>query len=572
MPWIRRVPFTASAFAVIALVGLLTGAMATRVSSHPWGDDVAYGLPAFAEGRMWTVITGAFFAATPLCYLPLLTSLALAAGFAEHRLGTYRTVLACVYGHLAGVLGAAALIAIGPVTGWTHAIDVGISAGSMGAAAIASATLDRPWRLRVRVALLGYCACSIVVLHQLADVEHLVAVLAGLPMGRPFLRMGAEPVRGSEVDRAHALLARFGGGSLSWMTTWPGTRYLLAADGYLAYRRHAGVAITVGEPVGSASWRGRAMTEFAEFCERSGLTPCGFSVGSSTVDSTRPLGWRHVQVAEDTLVELAGLEFRGKPWQDVRTARNRAAKAGIEHRMITLADAPPAIIAQVREISAEWLRGKRMPALGFTLGGVGEAMDPRVRVGIAIDASGVVHGVTSWLPILDGPPRSRPAGLSETAPTAHPRGWTLDMMRRRPGGFPLVIDFLIASALLKFQSEGAAEVSLSGAPLARSAGPPASATQRVLDGLGRALEPAYGFRSLHTYKLKFQPRQEPLHLLYRRPADLPRIGVALLRAYLATPRQLSKTARFNGGIAPQSRKNDLATPLTMRLGSMASHR
>jgi lysylphosphatidylglycerol synthetase-like protein (DUF2156 family) len=553
MPWIRRVPFTASAVAVIVLVGLLTGAMVTRVSSHPWGDDVSYGLPAFAEGHMWTVITGAFFAATPLCYLPLLTSLALQIGFAERRLGTYRAVLACGYGHLAGVLGAAALIAIGPVTGWTHAIDVGISAGSMAACAIASATLDRPRRLRLRVALLGYCACSIVVLHQLADVEHLVAVLAGLPMGRVFLRMDAEPVRGSDADRAHALLARYGGGSLSWMTTWPGTRYLLAADGYLAYRRHAGVAVTVGEPVGSASWRARAMTEFAEFCERSGLTPCGFSVGSSTVDSTRHLGWRHVQVAEDTLIDLAGLEFRGKRWQDVRTARNRAAKAGIEHQMITLADAPPAIIAQIREISAEWLRGKRMPALAFTLGGVDEAMDPCVRVGIAVDSSGVVHGVTSWLPIPD-------------------RGWTLDMMRRRPDGFPLVIDFLIASALLEFQAEGATEVSLSGAPLARSAGTPASATQRVLDGLGRVLEPASGFRSLHAYKLKFQPRPEPLHLLYRRPADLPRIGVALLRAYLATPRQLSKTARFSGGIAPQSRKNDLATPLTMRLGSMASHR
>jgi lysylphosphatidylglycerol synthetase-like protein (DUF2156 family) len=223
-------------------------------------------------------------------------------------------------------------------------------------------------------------------------------------------------------------------------------------------------------------------------------------------------------VAEDTLLDLAGLEFRGKPWQDVRTARNRAATEGIEFRMITLADAPPAVLAQVRDLSATWLRCKRMPELHFTLGGVNEAMDPRVRVAIAIDAAGTVHGVTSWLPILDR--------------SGHPRGWTLDLMRRRPTGFRPVIDFLIASACLVSQAEGATAVSLSGAPLARARGSGrATPTQRLLDLLGAALEPCYKFCSLHAHKAKFHPRREPLHLLHR-PADLPRIGVALLRAYL----------------------------------------
>jgi hypothetical protein len=537
---VRRIPFTAGMITLLTLIGLITGAMFTRVADLPWGADVAYGLPAFTDGRLWTLSTGAFFAVTPLCYVAVLGSFAVLAGFAEVRLGTYRAVLACLYGHLAGVLGTALLVALVPGTPWAHAVDVGISAGAMAAAAIATITLPRPWRLLSRLALLVYCVAALLLLGQLADVEHLIAVLAGLPLGRtflsggrrrdprggsaptpPFLRLGArpEPAPGAAVDRAHALLARHGGGTLSWMTTWPGTRYLLAADGYLAYRRHAGVAITVGDPVGSPAWRARAMTEFAAFCDRSGLIPCGFSVGSSTVDSAAPLHWRHVQVAEDTLLDLAGLEFRGKPWQDVRTARNRAAKEGIEFRLITLADAPPAVIAQVRDISATWLRCKRMPELHFTLGGVDEAMDPRVRVGIAVDAAGTVHGVTSWLPILDR--------------SGHPRGWTLDLMRRRPNGFRPVIDFLIASACLVFQAEGATVVSLSGAPLARSAGTGrVSPTQRLLDLLGAALEPCYNFRSLHAYKAKFHPRRETLHLLYRRPADLPRIGIALLRAYL----------------------------------------
>jgi lysylphosphatidylglycerol synthetase-like protein (DUF2156 family) len=252
-------------------------------------------------------------------------------------------------------------------------------------------------------------------------------------------------------------------------------------------------------------------------------------------------------VAEDTLVDLTGLAFRGKRWQDVRTARNRAEKEGVEHRMITLADAPPAILAQLREVSAGWLSAKPMPELGFTLGGLAEAMDPRVRVGLAVSADGVVHGFTSWLPIMDAAGR--------------PRGYTLDMMRRRAGGFRPVIDFLIAGALLTFQAEGATVVSLSGAPLARSttSGRP---LQRAVDTLGTLLEPCYGFRSLHAYKSKFHPRRAGLHLTYRRAADLPRISVALLRAYLSTPHRGLVSPAPAGVVRAQTAR--LPVPLAVR--------
>lgn len=46
------------------------------------------------------------------------------------------------------------------------------------------------------------------------------------------------------------------------------------------------------------------------------------------------------------------------------------------------------------------------------------------------------------------------------------------------------------------------------------------------------MEPYYGFCSLHSFKTKFKPRFEPMYLAYRDEADLPRIGVALARAYL----------------------------------------
>ena len=347
------------------------------------------------------------------------------------------------------------------------------------------------------------------------------------------VRTRRKPEPGPGPALARALLGRHGGSTLSWMTTWPQNDYFVRSDGlsYLAYRRHAGVAVALGDPVAPDGTAAATVTEFAAMCENSGLVPCVFSAGEATADATHALGWQHVQVAEDNVIELNRLEFRGKAWQDVRSALNKAAKQEIEFRLVRLAEQPPAIVSQVRALSEDWLADKGIPEMGFTLGGVDEAMDPATRVGLAIDAEGIVHGVTSWLPVHTG------AGQIS--------GWTLDVMRRRANGFRPVMEFLIASACLAFRAEGARFVSLSGAPLARSDGGPAHALERMLETLGKVMEPYYGFRSLHAFKAKFQPRHVPLYLTFRDSADLPRIGVALSRAYLPNTGllQLAKLAR-----------------------------
>ncbi|QWF84654.1 bifunctional lysylphosphatidylglycerol flippase/synthetase MprF [Amycolatopsis sp. CA-230715] len=320
---------------------------------------------------------------------------------------------------------------------------------------------------------------------------------------------------------ATRLLGEHGGGSLSWMTTWPENSHFGTADGrsYVAYRKHARVAIGVGDPVAPHGDAARAVHEFVEMCDDTGMVPCLFSVSAETAVIARQLGWQIAQVAEDTLLDLETLKFRGKAWQDVRSSINRARKENIEFRLVTLAEQPRSLIAQVRRISDEWVSDKGMPEMGFTLGGVEEALDPRTRVGLAIDEDGEVHGVTSWMPVHTGD------GKIE--------GWTLDVMRRRGDGFRPVMEFLIASSCLAFQTEGARFVSLSGAPLAKSHREERTpAVEQVMDSLGAMLEPYYGFRSLHAFKAKFMPRYEPLYLAFRDEADLPRIGIALGKAYL----------------------------------------
>jgi lysylphosphatidylglycerol synthetase-like protein (DUF2156 family) len=220
------------------------------------------------------------------------------------------------------------------------------------------------------------------------------------------------------------------------------------------------------------------------------------------------------------MLPLARLQFAGKKWQNVRNAMNKAAREGITAEWCFYPEAPLEIARQIRQISGKWVADKGLPEMGFTLGGLAELDDPNVRCLIAVGEDRTVHAITSWMPVYEG---------------GRPVGWTLDLMRRNtaPGTSHGVMEFLIATAALAFQEEGARFVSLSGAPLARmDRGEDPCAVQRLLDVFANAMEPVYGFQALLQFKDKFHPDYQPLYLAYPDPAAIGSIATAIGRAYL----------------------------------------
>jgi lysylphosphatidylglycerol synthetase-like protein (DUF2156 family) len=676
---LRTFPFTLSVVALMLVLSVATGTLWNALNERDLFQTVAYGLPSFQAGRWYTVVTGALFALTPMQYVAVTGGFAVLVGWSEWRLGTRKVAIATISAQLVGILGSALIIAL--LDGrWDWAtrvagdLDVGFSAGALGAVASASATLLPPWRARLRFALVLYAVIAFLYIGLIWDLEHLLAVGFGLALG-PFLlrrrpqlraprlsrrewrvvaatlflvaavlrlllwfvpadgplgassedtttwsvligagislllanglrkgrrtawrwamaltliavaaitivfvadiaaatgaaeivvdagtsglpafvvdvglwlvqfavlllgrkafralspRQAARAVTASSVDRETALglLKLYGGTSLSWMGTWEANTWFVLRDdagvprGYVPNQLHKGVGVGLGDPVGpDVETRRELLDAFVDRQEQLGQRFCFFSVTQEVVDWADARGFRHVQVAEEAVIDLPDLEFKGKSWQDVRTALNRATKEGITYQEGRLAEMPRSVISQVRAISELWVGDKELPEMAFTLGGVDEAMDPDVRVGLAVDGDGKVQGVTSWLPAYGGD-----GAVS---------GWTLDVMRRLPdGGFRPVTEYLIASACLSFKESGAAFVSLSGAPLAHSADAELGSLGKLLDVLGEKLEPLYGFRSLDSFKAKFKPRHVPFYMVFRDEAALPRISLALTEAYL----------------------------------------
>jgi len=190
----RRAPFTTAVVAVMLVVAVATGALWSSVEDRGWFTQVAYGLPALDSGKWWTFLIGPFFALIPIFYLPMAGGFALLAGYTEARIGTRRTVAITVSAQLAATLGAALILLALRGTGWAWAAqlslqtDVGFSAGSLAAVAVVSATVRSPWRFRLRAVLCAYVGISILAVGSLADLEHLLAVGAALPVSRRLAR------------------------------------------------------------------------------------------------------------------------------------------------------------------------------------------------------------------------------------------------------------------------------------------------------------------------------------------------------------------------------------------------
>lgn len=174
--------------------------------------------------------------------------------------------------------------------------------------------------------------------------------------------------------------------------------------------------------------------------------------------------------------------------------------------------------------------------MGFTLGGVDELVDPRVKLLYAVDTDGKVLGVTSWLPTYEN---------------GKVVGWTLDFMRHRTDSVNGIMEFLIARMAERLRDEGEVRfMSLSAAPLAGMSGEgheqgESAVLDHVLQMVADIMEPAYGFHSLFRFKLKFHPDEAKVYICYPDPAKLPQISLAVAQAYVPslTPAEAMRFVR-----------------------------
>jgi hypothetical protein len=206
--WLLRLP---SRYRV-AIAVWLAPAVATAIARWALGDDptaaqvarLGYGIPALADGRLWTLVTGALVAQS--LTIPLVPSFSfVAVALLEHKAGHWRSAVAFVAGQLLGVLLAA--LVTWPLRGsdgafareMTDTVDFGFSVGGFAAIGLWTCYLRAPLRRPLRVGIGLYLLGQLLLSGLVYDVSHPIGFLLGITAGARWLlpprRLDRSPVR-----------------------------------------------------------------------------------------------------------------------------------------------------------------------------------------------------------------------------------------------------------------------------------------------------------------------------------------------------------------------------------------
>ncbi|MFF8021465.1 phosphatidylglycerol lysyltransferase domain-containing protein [Streptomyces sp. NPDC007896] len=345
-----------------------------------------------------------------------------------------------------------------------------------------------------------------------------------------------------DESRVRALLDRYGArDSLGYFALRRDKSVVFSPSGKaaIAYRVVSGVMLASGDPLGDVeAWPGAInafMTEAREHAWVPAVVGCSETGGEIWARET---GLDALELGDEAVVDTADFSLSGRAMRNVRQMVKRIERGGYVCRVRRVAELNETERQRIGDAAARW-RGTTVER-GFStaLGRFGDPADEECVVVTAHKAP-------------DEAAEEDPAG-DDLKAILHfvpwgPEDISLDLMRRDRSADPGLNELLIVAALQAAQQMGVRRVSLNFAmfrsALARGERLGAGPVLRVWRGLLVFSSRWFQIESLYKFNAKFQPRWEPRFLVYPRARDLPRIGLAVMRAEAFITLELPRAAR-----------------------------
>lgn len=348
-------------------------------------------------------------------------------------------------------------------------------------------------------------------LESLQWISVAVLVYAGFALFRP-VRARFQP-RLDDLRAARAILERHGRTAHDFYKSWPDKSIFFddSREAFLAYRVAGGFAVVLGDPVGPTERLAGIIEQFENSCRENGWRIAFHQATPEFLPAYLRLGFQRVKIGDDAIVHLAEFTLSGSRNKSLRTTLHRMERDGI--RAILL-EAPlsPAILAEAREVSDDWLRQPGNRERGFSLGWFDEAYLVHTPLLAAIDSSG---RMLAFVNLVD---------------SFHPGEATIDLMRRRLDAPNGIMDFLFIKAILHAREQGFTRFNLGLAPLAGfQPGEESRLDERAIHAFFQRFNPGFRFAGLKEYKTKYATDWEPRYAVFRNRFDLARLGMALFR-------------------------------------------
>jgi phosphatidylglycerol lysyltransferase len=308
-----------------------------------------------------------------------------------------------------------------------------------------------------------------------AEMRCEVASIGDVDRIRPILQ---------QADRTDAMLALTGD-----------KRFLVAEEGncFLMYQVKGASWIVMGDPIGPRAGWADLLWRIRDLADRQQGRLMLYEVSMQTLDIALGMGLNVVKYGAEAIVDMDGFQLDTPRLRSPRRAERACAGKGAEFRIVP-ADAVPAIIDELREISDEWLAAKGGQEKGFSLGSFREDYICNFDVAVVSVRGRIVAFANLWL-------------------TANKAEASVDLMRHREETPAGTMDFLFVNLLIWAKAQGYRHFSLGIAPLSgiddRRLAP---AWAKAAAFIFRHGERFYGFRGLRAYKEKFAPEWEPRYI------------------------------------------------------------
>jgi phosphatidylglycerol lysyltransferase len=317
----------------------------------------------------------------------------------------------------------------------------------------------------------------------------------------------------ADRERVHRLLMTWGRNHISHLAVFGAESYHWFDDqGCVAFTLEGRTALALGDPICPPEMTRRGLADFVSYCERQDWIPAFYQVDSP--EEYREAAFTLVPMGSEALIQTQTFGLQGKERHDLRYALKRCEKEGVRFAFMTGPEALQSHTTQLQQVSGTWLHSRRGPELSYSLGTISTLTDPDITVGLAFSARGRLDAFVSWLPV--------PAQ----------RGWTLDLMRRRPDSTYGVMEALIVHSIERAAGTGIDEVSLGVAPRVIASSEASGAADRALRAMYWGLDRFQRSRSLQRFKAKFTPCWEDRYLAVPGASALPEVLIALVRAHV----------------------------------------
>jgi lysylphosphatidylglycerol synthetase-like protein (DUF2156 family) len=323
--------------------------------------------------------------------------------------------------------------------------------------------------------------------------------------------------REGSVEERLRLVLSAGGNGLSFLTLYEGWEYFhpRGYEGFVAFERHAGVAVACGDPVCLLKDQSRLIADFLAFCAANRLTPAFANASAEALAAYAAAGLNAVKVGEEPLFDTATYGPRGDRAKKVRSAANQARKNCVAIEVLPAGTRPSmSVEREIREVVGEWRRSRQVKALGFTLRLSPLALAEEKAL-ILARHNGRLEGFLTCVPYRAG------------------QAYYVEDLVRRPDAPNGASELLVLAAVEECRRRGATVANLGLAPLRGSRQQPQGirGLGAVLDFTFRRLNLFYRFKPLEHFKAKFAPTAwEPAYLVYP-PGKLHRAGLGLLSAF-----------------------------------------